>query len=88
MKNSIIGLILGNSLYFGSIGYYFVITLYGFNSLPFVTSSGINNTTNQPARLLQLIIVAGILPMLALAWLITIGFRFNVADTMVETYFN
>ncbi|KAG7662167.1 uncharacterized protein J8A68_004295 [[Candida] subhashii] len=92
IKQSIIALILGNSLYFGSIGYYFVVTFYGFNSLPFITNTNFikssNNQTNSPARILQLVVIAGILPLLAIGWLITIIFRFNVADAMVETYFN
>lgn len=90
IKESIFALFLGNSLYFGSVGYYFLITLYGFNSLPFVTSTGINNYTNSenPARLLQLIIVTGILPALVIGWLISLGLGFNVAETMVKTYFS
>lgn len=90
IKNSLFALVLGNSLYFGSVGYYFIITLYGFNSLPFITNTGINNlnSNDTPARYLQMIIVAGILPLLLLGWIITLAFRFNVADTMVETYFN
>ncbi|KAK6462803.1 UNC-50 family-domain-containing protein [Scheffersomyces coipomensis] len=90
-KNSIFSLILGNSLYFGSIGYYFVITFYGFNSLPVISSLSNNQRSNgstSPARLLQLIIIGGILPLLAIAWLITVCFGFNVADAMVDTYFN
>lgn len=90
IKNSFIAMFLGNSLYFGSVGYYFIITLYGFNSLPFITNTGINNLNNSdnPARYLQLLIVAGILPLLALGWIIALAFRFNVAASMVETYFN
>ncbi|PVH19522.1 hypothetical protein CXQ85_003368 [Candidozyma haemuli] len=37
-KKSFISMLLGNSLYFGAVGYYFVITFYGFNSLPFFNS--------------------------------------------------
>ncbi|KAK6453976.1 UNC-50 [Scheffersomyces xylosifermentans] len=99
IKKSFFSLILGNSLYFGSIGYYFVITFYGFNSLPFISSNSVRGGTltnsgsssgggTSPARLLQLIVIAGILPVLAIAWFITICFRFNVAATMVDTYFN
>ncbi|CAI5757248.1 unnamed protein product [Candida verbasci] len=90
MKN-IVALILGNSLYFGSIGYYFIVTFYGFNSLPFI-SSNINNTKSSsnknPAKVLQLVVIAGILPLLAIGWLITLILRCNVADKMVSTYFN
>lgn len=41
-----------------------------------------------PARTLQLVVIAGVVPLLAVAWLITLIFRFNVADSMVDTYFN
>lgn len=88
MKKSIIALVLGNSLYFGSIGYYFVVTFYGFNSLPFISSNVVKLNDRNPARVLQLIVVAGILPLLAIAWLITLLFRFNVAAKLVESYFN
>lgn len=92
IKNSIFSLILGNSLYFGAIGYYFVITFYGFNSLPFInnsTSTGTKgNATNGSAKLLQMVILVGIIPLLAIGWILCICFRFNVADTMVHTYFN
>ncbi|EGW32642.1 uncharacterized protein SPAPADRAFT_61702 [Spathaspora passalidarum NRRL Y-27907] len=95
IKQSIIALILGNSLYFGSIGYYFIVTFYGFNSLPFISNLSMTKNsvaglgvTSSPAKLLQLIVIAGILPLLAIGWLITIVFRFNVADIMVDTYFN
>lgn len=97
IRRSFLSILLGNSLYFGSIGYYFVITFYGFNSLPFISSNVrttsaaggmFSNTNNNPARLLQLIVIAGILPVLALGWIISLIFRFNVADAMVDTYFN
>ncbi|KAK6199562.1 UNC-50 family-domain-containing protein [Scheffersomyces amazonensis] len=96
LKKSLFSLILGNSLYFGSIGYYFVSTFYGFNSLPFINASTTSRsstssssfTSYSPAKLLQLIIIGGILPILAIAWIISIGFGFNVADAMVDTYFN
>lgn len=86
IKKSLFSLLLGNSLYFGAVGYYFVITFYGFNSLPFIGSSVYRNSQN-PARRLQLIILAGVLPLLALGWLLTILFRFNVAYAMVHKYF-
>lgn len=90
IKNSFISLFLGNTLYFISLGYYFVITFYGFSSLPFVNTQPINtkNLSENPAKLLQLIIVAGILPSLAVAWILSLCFQFNVAATMIDTYFN
>lgn len=92
IKKSFISLLLGNSLYFGAIGYYFVISFYGFNSLPFINNSNTYQsratTGSTPAKLLQMIILAGVIPLLALGWVITICFRFNVAYTMVDTYFN
>lgn len=90
IKDSFLSLLLGNTLYFGSIGYYFVITFYGFNSLPFLNTVTTNKTklAENPGSLLQLIVIAGILPVLAFAWLLTLCFRFNVAYTMINTYFN
>lgn len=89
IRRSVIALVLGNLLYFGSIGYYFVVSFYGFNSLPFISANfSTTNNKKSPARILQLVVIAGILPLLALAWLITLIFGFNVADSMVDTYFN
>lgn len=89
IKGSIISLVIGNLLYFGSIGYYFVVSFYGFNSLPFISANfGSTNNKKSPARTLQLVVIAGVVPLLAVAWLITLIFRFNVADSMVDTYFN
>lgn len=90
IKNSFLSLLLGNTLYFGAIGYYFVVTFYGFNSLPMVGSSYYNRTSSgtNPAKILQITILAGVLPFLAFMWLLTIIFRFNVAYTMVDNYFN
>lgn len=89
-KKSFFSLLLGNSLYFGAIGYYFVITFYGFNSLPFFNSISYArpDTTSNPARVLQITILGGVIPLLALGWLLTIIFRFNVAYTLVDNYFN
>lgn len=91
IKGSFFSLLLGNSLYFGSIGYYFVVTFYGFNSLPFISNSAVGmsgNLTSNPAKLLQMIVLGGVLPILGILWVISICVRFNVADTMVEIYFN
>ncbi|KAI5961413.1 uncharacterized protein KGF55_004036 [Candida pseudojiufengensis] len=88
IKNSILGLIIGNTLYFGSIGYYFIVSFYGFNSLPFITSTILKSNYKNPARILQLIVVGGILPILLIIWLITILFRINVAEKMIHSYFN
>lgn len=81
VKRSFIALFFGNTLYFGAIGHYFVITFYGYNLLPFV-SGGIG------ARQLQTIVLMGVLPALAIAWLLSICLGLNVAHLMVETYFN
>lgn len=81
IRRSVFSLILGNSLYFGAIGYYFVITFYGFISLPFVSGG-------QGAKKLQMIILAGVLPALVLGWFLTICFGVNVANKMVGAYFN
>lgn len=78
---NIVSLVLGNTLYFGAVAQYFIITFYGFNLLPFV---GLSN----PGRVLQMVILAGILPLLAVAWFFCVVFRFNVAYVMVHNYFN
>lgn len=90
IKNSFLSLLLGNTLYLVAVGYYFVITFYGFNSLPFVNTQSINPkpSTESPAKLLQMIIIAGILPLLGLIWILSLCLRFNVAYTMIDTYFN
>lgn len=92
IQKSIVLLLLGNSLYFGAVGYYFVITFYGFNSLPFISSSVVNTGNSakgtSPAKILQLVVLAGVLPLLAAGWLVTVLLGFNVAAAMVDTYFN
>ncbi|CCE87344.1 Piso0_005893 [Millerozyma farinosa CBS 7064] len=87
-EKSLLSLFLGNTLYFGAVGYYFVITFYGFSSLPFVNTASVNQTHSDPARLLQTIIIMRILPLLAILWFISLCLRFNVAHSMVNTYFN
>lgn len=70
--NNWFGLFLGNTLYFFSISYYFVITFYGYNALPFLEHT-------------QLILFPiGIFSILYFASL----FGFNVAKTMTNTYFS
>lgn len=90
VKTSFLSLLLGNTLYFVAIGHYFIITFYGFNSLPFVGNSYYNRSSSgpNPAKMLQMTILAGVLPFLALCWLVSILFRFNVAYMMVDNYFN
>lgn len=90
-KDSFLSLLVGNTLYFGAIGHYFVVTFYGFNSLPFVNHSlyaRTSPTAPNPAKVLQMTILTGILPVLALAWLLTVITHFNVALFMVSNYFN
>lgn len=89
IKKSFLSLLLGNTLYFGAVGYYFIITFYGFNSLPFVGSlHNSRSLGSNPAKVLQMIILAGVLPILAIGWVASIMFRFNVAYIMVDNYFN
>ncbi|OBA23305.1 UNC-50 protein [Metschnikowia bicuspidata var. bicuspidata NRRL YB-4993] len=92
IKDSFLSMLLGNTLYFGAVGHYFVVTFYGFNSLPFVSNSyytrDASSTTTNPARILQMTILAGVIPVLAIAWLLSVLFHFNVAYTMVHNYFD
>ncbi|WEJ92683.1 hypothetical protein PSN45_000138 [Yamadazyma tenuis] len=90
IKKSFMSLLLANTLYFVSIGYYFVITFYGFNSLPFVNTQSINsnNQNDSPVRTMQLILVVGILPALAVTWFLSLCLKINVACIMIDLYFN
>lgn len=80
VKDSFLSLLVGNSLYFISAAQYFVITFYGFNSLPV--------SNDNPNKILQLIIVGGILPVIGLLWIISLALRINVAYYMIDIYFN
>ncbi|EEQ40271.1 hypothetical protein EJF18_50431 [Clavispora lusitaniae] len=85
-SKNFLSLLLGNTLYFGAVGQYFIITFYGFNSLPFVSSASTRGSS--PGKVFQMAILAGILPLLALGWFLCNVFRFNVAQVMVHNYFN
>lgn len=89
IKESFLSMLLGNTLYFGAIGHYFVVTFYGFNSLPFVGSAYYSRLLGpNPAKTLQVAILVGILPVLAVGWVLCVLFRFNVSYHMVHNYFN
>lgn len=89
IKHSIFSVLLGNTLYFGTVGYYFVLTFYGYSSLPFINANRVDLRTGyNPAKVLQMIVLGGILPVLAIGWLLSVIFGFNVAETMVDIYFN
>lgn len=89
-ERSYLATIIGNTLYFGAIGHYFVITFYGFNSLPMVGNSYYTRSSSgsTPAKILQITILAGVLPVLVLLWILTIIFRFNICYVMVTKYFD
>lgn len=86
VKNSIFGLLLGNLLYYVAVSYYFIVTFYGFSSLPFLTAQTSNNS--KPAKTLQIIILGVILPVLTVVWLLATLFGVNIANVMVDAYFN
>lgn len=67
-----LGLFLGNTLYFISLSYYFVITFYGYNALPFLEHTQI------------ILFPVGIFSVLYIVSL----FGFNIAKTMTDNYFN
>ena len=77
----------GNSLYFGAVGHYFIVTMYGFTSIPFVGNlyTGANEESSHE-KLLQRGLLFGILPLLAIGWLLTVVLGINVATVMVKTY--
>ncbi|KAH3678337.1 hypothetical protein WICMUC_001570 [Wickerhamomyces mucosus] len=70
--NNFLGLFLGNTLYFASLSYYFVITFYGYNALPFLEHTQL---------ILFPIGVLGVLYFISL-------FGFNIARTMTDYYFS
>lgn len=88
-EKSFLAILLGNTFYLGAIGHYFVITFYGFNSLPLVSSSYYNRASSvaSPAKVLQIVILVGILPVLVLVWLLSIILRYNICYIMVTKYF-
>lgn len=89
IEKSFISLFIGNSLYFGAVGHYFVITMYGFTSIPFVGNLyTAANEESKNEKLLQRGLLFGVLPLLALAWFLTIISGTNVASAMVKTYFS
>ncbi|CCH45543.1 putative membrane protein [Wickerhamomyces ciferrii] len=66
------GLFLGNTLYFISISYYFIITFYGYNALPFLEHT-------------QLILFP--IGIFSVLYFISL-FGFNVAKAMTSNYFS
>lgn len=88
-ENSFLAIVLGNTLYFGAIGHYFVITFYGFNSLPLVAGSYYirSGSGSTPAKILQTVILAGILPALVCLWLLSILLQYNICFFLVTKYF-
>lgn len=89
IEKSFISLFIGNTLYFGAVGHYFVITMYGFTAIPSVGNlyTGASEETSNE-KLLQKGLLFGILPLLAIGWFITIALGVNVASAMVKTYFS
>lgn len=89
IKGSFTSLVLGNSLYFISWGYYSVITFFGFSSLPVISNARATSlSTNNAAKKLQMILLTIVMPTLAMFWLISLVLRLNVAQILVATYFN
>lgn len=89
IEKSFTSLLVGNSLYFGAVGHYFIVTMYGFTSIPFVGNlyTGANEESSHE-KLLQRGLLFGILPLLAIGWLLTVVLGINVATVMVKTYFS
>jgi hypothetical protein len=70
--NNWIGLFLGNTLYFVSLSYYFIITFYGYSALPFLEHTQF------------ILFPVGIL---AVFYLVSL-FGINIAKTMTDIYFS
>lgn len=88
VEKSFMALLVGNTLYFGAVGYYFVLTFYGYNSLNFIQDARTSKASDHNAKLLQIIILAIILPSIAIGWLVTLCTGFNVPSTVIDNYFN
>ncbi|CDK26325.1 unnamed protein product [Kuraishia capsulata CBS 1993] len=65
--------LIGNTLYLFSLSYYFVITFYGYNALPFLSRT-------------ELILLP--IPVLCVLWLVLTLLGFNVAAYLSDVYFN
>lgn len=71
--NNIFSTIIGNSLYFIALSYYFLITFYGYNALPFLQKT---------EYLLAPVIL------FVITWLILTISGINIANIMCDSYFN
>lgn len=71
--NNVLSTLLGNTLYFFALSYYFLITFYGYNGLPFLKKT----------EYILLPIIAFIV-----LWITLTVFGFNMANYMCEAYFN
>ncbi|GMM31437.1 Gmh1 protein [Martiniozyma asiatica (nom. inval.)] len=71
--NNIISTLIGNTLYLVALSYYFLVTFYGYNSLPFL---------HKTEYILVPIIIFGIL------WIVLTISGFNIANYMCTAYFN
>jgi hypothetical protein len=71
--NNIISTIIGNTLYFFSLSYYFLITFYGYNALPFLYRTEY-----------LLVPIIGFI----IAWLCLTFTGVNIANIMCTSYFN
>jgi len=70
--NNIFSTLLGNTLYCVALSYYFLITFYGYNSLPFLQ------------RTEYLLVPIGVFVLL---WLLLTSYGFNMANYMCNAYF-
>lgn len=71
--NNFISTIVGNTLYFFALSYYFVITFYGYNALPFLRKTEYILTP-----------IIGF----AIIWILLTASGFNIANYMCNAYFD
>lgn len=85
------GIFVGDMLYYGAFIRYFVVTYYGFKSLPLNTDSYYTNgpsaTSKNPRLIFKFIIFAVIIPLLIVGYILSIILRFNIVHVISEGFF-
>ncbi|OWB55882.1 hypothetical protein B5S28_g1768 [[Candida] boidinii] len=71
--NNWVSMLIGNTLYLVTASYYFVVTFYGYNSLPFL-------------RRTELLLIP--IPIFIIVWIIFNVSGFNLSAYMCDVYFN
>lgn len=83
--STVLAVLIGNTLYLGAVAYYFIISFYGYNALPFATAA---TTLQNPVKRIQTVVVAGVLPALAVVWVVTLCLGINLSRITINWYFS